>query len=409
MAFGSSSIVIEELSGKRRRLELTGAGLPFKGATWGSRLIAVTSINPGNGDDATQHVLAAAEMPGSWQGEWNTTRLVSSPAQYRDGVGQKAQPISRASSLLDVFRTLQRGGQRLRVTWAQGTALADRKISREGLCIEFVPSIATADDIAWEMTWEWAGTGRKYQRAASLRNDKLASSLKSANLQLSELAGEILSQEMLTSAADALKNPAALPFTIGDLEAIAQLPQDYMRQLGQMVNLVNNRVEAFASLMKTAATTPVIVANQAVDIAANATANFAQIVDDMGQSMPDAYTELEGDAAGLVSAASFFSVAQDGAERVLGTFAQIQLDLRRQYSATDAGASVNDQLSSSGILNVHISKEGETFLTIAWLYYKNADLAEMITKANNFAAYEVSPPAGSVLVIPALSPILLGQ
>lgn len=406
MAFGASSVVIEELTGKRRRLELVGAGLPFQGASWGSRLVMTTSWNPGNGDDATQHVLSASELPGAWNGEWNTTRLVSSPAKFRDGVGASEQKVARASSLREIFESIQKGGQRLRVTWAQGTSLADRRITREGLCEEVRWVITRADDIAWEMSWAWAGHGSRKQRATSLRNDKLAASFKEANAMLTDFQSELTGIALISEVANQIGS-GDLPLTLADLETIANTPQEFMRQLSQTATLVTSRFEAVASLVKTIATAPTTVLSQAIGIAENATTSFAQIVDDMGQVMPDAYSEVEGDAAALATAASFFAVGQDGAERVLGTMAKIKLDLRERQSALDPSSRVVDQAGPGGILDVYLSRQGDTFASVSLTFYATPDYAHVIASSNGFDDHEIAPPPGSTLIIPNLTPIRL--
>src|SRR4051812_27845358 len=130
-----SSITIEELTGAKRKLELIGAGLPLRGAKWSSTLVMSTKWNPGNGADATQHVLCPTDPPSEWNGKWNTTRLVSNPCLfYASSTTKVGQPISRAASLVEVFEAIQRSGQRMRVTWYMGTEEGDKKLVREGLC-----------------------------------------------------------------------------------------------------------------------------------------------------------------------------------------------------------------------------------------------------------------------------------
>ena len=142
----SSSLVIEELSGDKRVLELVGSGLPFQGATWTSALRVITKWYPGNNAEATQQVLGPIELPSDWEGKWSTTRLIATPCRFRQqGTDQL---VTRASSLRTAADLLFSSGQRLRVTWGAGSTSDARWIVREGRAVEWAFPHDRMDDIA---------------------------------------------------------------------------------------------------------------------------------------------------------------------------------------------------------------------------------------------------------------------
>lgn len=404
-----SVITIEELTGAKRRLELFGPGLPRQGANWGGRLVMTASWNPGNGSDATTHVLAPIEMPSNWEGVWRTTMLVSSPCQFAEAPGQKPKPVAIASSLRDVCESLFRSGQRLRVTWIQGSthwAFTNRKVIREGFCEEWDFAHARADDIEWTMLWNWVGRGQKKQPAADLGKDKEAQSLKKANQELANYVGEVESLKVIS--ANQAVPAGADSFTLGDLEAIANIPKDFAKQVKQFATNVLTRVEDLAEIIETGAGTPLLVGSTVLDIATQATRTFTQLADEMGRDIPDGYSEIEGDAAALVAAADYFIVQQDGAERLASVFAQIEFEARRRRSGIDPGQRSGDQVAAGGLLAVVLSK-GESFVFLANKHYTNPDLGYVIAIANGFAENEIAPPVGTTLIIPVIDTKLLSS
>ena len=69
-----TSILIEEVTGQQRSVELVGSGMPKQGAAWSSLLKVVTTWYTGN-DQATQQVLGPRDPPSKWEGRWARTML----------------------------------------------------------------------------------------------------------------------------------------------------------------------------------------------------------------------------------------------------------------------------------------------------------------------------------------------
>ncbi len=396
-----SVITIEELDGPRRRLDLIASGLPRQGATWGIRLRANTTWNPGNAYEATQQVLGPEELPTEWNGVWRTTLLASAPCKFTPGPGASAQPVALASSLRDVFELIVSSGMRLRVTWTEGLLeLGFRSLMREGLCTQATFPHDRMDDIGWSATFEWAGRGTgKAPTTPDLGGDKSISSLRAANQQLADYLSETTQQQIVSDRTDVPGSASA--FTLGQLEAIADIPKDFAKQLNQFATLISNRVQRFAGIITKGASIPTLAASTVLECATIAVQGFSQSADQMSRDMPDALNNVEGDAAALISAASYFAVHQEAADNLLGVFAQIKEDAKRRRSGmanqpqTDA---IGQQLKA-----VTIARMGDTFVSLSIKFYNSPDLGEVIARANGISEYAVGPAPGTTLIIPVVT------
>lgn len=393
-----SSIAIEELTGQKRKLELIGAGLPLRGAKFASTVVMATTWNPGNGADATQHILCPTDAPSNWSGKWNTTRLVASPALFYQTASTKTgQPIVRAASLVQAFELIQRAGQRLRVTWFMGTEDGDKKLVYEGICQNFELEWERGDDVNWSMTWEWAGRGPALNRALNLQSDLTMGSLKSAHQMLTDYTSSVTADEIVNKGAVPF---AADSFTLGQLEAIANAPREWARQLQRLVTSAITRMQDIFDIVGAVATTPQALAGTALNIATETTEAVAQELDEMGRLYPDAASEVDGDVAALITAAAYFEGQQASAEGIAGAMAQIREEARRRSS--QARATAREAVGPGDLLAVIIARQGQTFVSLAKAYYRNPDLAGVLATSNGFADYEVAPPPGTTLIIPAL-------
>lgn len=404
---GTSTVAIEELSGLKRQLNLYGAGLPLRGADFPAANRATKSNYPGNSYQATIHVLGSYELDPEWEGVWRTNRLVSSPALFIDGAGASPVKVSRASTLRDVFEDIIRSGSPLRITWSEGQPSSGelRKIVREAVAAEWHFPHERMDDIAWRVSWLFSGRGTKQKRAVALRKDNEAQSLKKANRMLSELTSQITGASIVSSKQGIPLS--ANTFSLGDLEQLADLPNALMDQVRQFTNLVMNRVGKVVGLLKAGATSPASIASEVIDLCTSVVNQSNQFVDEITRQIPDAYTNVPARASMLARAMSYYSDAITQAELISATMREIERSLRRRRNGlTTTG---NDRAGDSDILAVHIAKQGETFLSIAQLYYERAELSWMVAKANNYPGYQVEPEVGAVLIIPVLTFSQTGQ
>lgn len=404
MAVGviDSVVMIEELTGAKRKLELYGSGMPRKGAPWAGSLKKSKTNNMGNADRATLQVLGPAEDPSSWAGRWATTMLLATPAQFIDEGGKTPENIVRAKTLADILEGIFRAGQRLRVTWVQTDSSKPRRIVREGVAENWVFAVDTADDVEWSISWDWVSRGPQAAQVDK-GGDKTLASLREANRVLTQYTTEVaIRDELQSKGGDVFPNS----FSLSDLEAIANIPKEFAKQLQQFSTLLTTKIGKYASLIVSAAATPVQFATSMTNIATNAITTLNQTIDSMGAVMPDALSDLDGSAAALVNAADYYSVSQDGAENIVGSMAQILANVQQRRSGIKASAT-GDQAISVDILAVVISRSTDTFYSLSMRYYGTADLSSSIAIANGFDEAEFAPPTGTTLVIPNINPVLL--
>lgn len=402
MAEIDSVYMIEELTGKKRKLELYGSGMPRKGASWGSTVTHSKTQNSGNADSATIHVLGPTDNPSAIAGKWSTTMLLRTPALFFDG-GNTPQAIGRALTLAEVFEDFFRSGQRVRVTFVQTDSSKPRRIVREGIGADCSFNVDGADDIEWAANWEWAGRGVQKQKP-DLAGDKTLVSLREANRVLTDYATEMAARDELQSVGG---DVFPTSFGLADLEALANIPQEFAKQLSQFCTLVTGKISKYATLIVGAAATPITFASSMTQIATNAINVLNQTIDSMGCVMPDALSDLDGDAAALVNAADYFSVSQDGGERILGAMAQIRASAQVRQSGLVTATGSGEQALSAEILAVIITKQGDTYASLSLRYYFTADQGAAIASCNGYDESEISPPMGTTLVIPMLNPVLL--
>lgn len=395
---GASSVIIEELTGQGRRLELRGAGMPFRGANWGTRMRMSTTWYSGNSIQATQQVFGSAELPTNWEGVWNTTRLVSSAAEYKGPEG--TQKIARAWVLRDVVESLLSSGARLRVTWAT----TNQKIVRVGRAAEWDFPHDREDDIRWKVTWDWMGRGGVQQRVVTFKGDDKVAAQKELNFALAAL------QQVQALGGAAMQSAAGVPLSadslsLGDLEAFANGPLETMKSIQQAANQINDTIEDLASIAETIATTPAQLATAAIQIATNAINVLNQVDQDLGQSVPEAYTKVGTvSVPQLLKASKTFGNVQTSSQVAVDVALKLAEAARRRQNALTAGRR-GDRAKPADMLAVYLTKQDDTFLSISAKFYKTPDHSAEVAKANGFPEYQVSPPVGFPLIVPNLTAI----
>ncbi len=139
------ALEIEETSGARRIVVLTGRALPYRGAAWGGSQRHKLSWYAGN-PKGTLQVLGPQESPTNLQGTWKSRFLGSeSGAVFVAGFDE----VTNAQGLVEVFDELRRAGNALRVQWGRQV--------REGILSEFEPSYITIEDVRWTCAFTWFG------------------------------------------------------------------------------------------------------------------------------------------------------------------------------------------------------------------------------------------------------------
>jgi nucleoid-associated protein YgaU len=408
----SSEIIIKELAGRKRTLRLVGAGLPKRGANWPGKQRLVTTWYPGNVAQASQQVIGPIEAQSQWSGEWNTTRLVRSPAIYEEG--GSSTKLAFAHSLALVLEDIFRSGVLLEVTWAvdnENPFVTPQQISRQGRASDWDFAYDRIDDIVWKVTWDWIGRGLGQDRVA-LRNDGAATqSLNSLDLVLLAVDESVNNTQIQLTRRTIPRS--ANTFSLEQLDAMLDAPSKLMRDFAQSCNRISNRVRTLGDLIGKAANLPFKVTNQAIDIATSAVQSAIKFYDDCTRTPPD-YYDTQQRLGSLTRAASYFKGGLDSSMRV----AREASNAREQFRATQAQRA-GTGLDGKGTKNlgpyqkphkhtggeqmqtdVYIVRPGDTLIGISQRFYGMPDGAADIAYANNLSLKTATPPVGKVLIIP---------
>jgi hypothetical protein len=400
----ASVLVIEELTGRKRRLTLKGGGLPFQGATWGGEATVSTQWNPGN-PEATQQVLGAAEMPSSWEGEWNTNRLLEAPSTHREGSGVE-QEVVFPDKLSDLMDSIRKGCQLLRVTWqehrvvqsatARGQSV-DRqwRVVRVGRLTEFSFSPERMDDVAWSATFDWMGRGEARRAQLDLRGDSRVSASRRAIAAQNAAVTAIESARIRKR--DGVAN-AVGHYRIGDLEAFADGPRQLVADFAQSARALTDRMRELGDLVIKVRETPAAIAGQAIDVATNAVAVANQFVDQMSREGPEAMS-LQNSVSSLTRAASYYGEAQTQAELMAAAAERFARTVRRRRHPQLGSAAHASRSGESEVLAVHVVREGDTMFSISQRYYGD-DLSAELCRANGLPEYTIEPPTRVPIVVP---------
>lgn len=394
----TSVLTIEELTGSKRRLDLTGAGLPLKGASWGGQAILSTSWNAGN-PEATQHVLGASEDPSSWEGIWSTTMLTATPALLTEQ-GGSPQPISIASSLDRILEAIRVGGQLLRVTWTnQQGGIPEREVqkSRLGRLQQYVGKFDNVDMLSWTATFEWISRGSTPRALSQPQDDVLAASRDAIIAQNNAVAAI----ELDKIRADRQTKDQVTHFRLGDLESLADAPLQMLDSFARAADSFTRELKELGDLIIKLRAVPYQLASRALATATNAVATSNQFVDAISRQAPEAFT-LRQDAALLAQTTAYYGKAQTQAQYMAAANLRLAGQARQSRSALQSSSTPGQagQMRATDILSVYLPKDGDTFVSIANRFYQTGDLGPALARVNGLSFYAIKPPRRLPVVIP---------
>jgi nucleoid-associated protein YgaU len=149
-------LVIEELSGDQRYVELIGRALPTGGPlVFEGHQRVETTWYPGN-PIASQQILGPSEEPTEITGTWKD-RFIAATDQYGQSVVQAGAVKVNMQSVVDVtdavnlLDDIRRKGQLVEVSWEH--------LRRRGILKKFRHSWKNIHDVEWAMTFEWQSQG----------------------------------------------------------------------------------------------------------------------------------------------------------------------------------------------------------------------------------------------------------
>jgi hypothetical protein len=380
----------------------------------------ITKTYTGNSAEATQQVLGPTFLPSEWEGQWNTTRMVSCPSYYTES-GSAPQVIAKASSIRDVLEGIFESGQRLRVTWASGQDADARRIVRIGRASEWKFAHDRQDDIVWTVTYEWIGRGRAANKAIDLKNDSALTKNYDAMAKLNDALAKAINDRAVADAKSRAKNKPASRFTLGDLEAFAAGPSRLLNSFVRAGRLVSNQLKRISDLGIKIANLPAQLEGQLVDAATNTIAICNQFNDKISSTSPESMT-TQNKVGNLLSVTNYFGSTQGDVNSVTDSSIDLRLAARQRKNSQIDGA--NNRKDSSGvpdILAIWRARSGDTYASISNRFFGTPDHGYAIAKANSRAlppvqipgttsvvrgrAYAVAPPIGATLIIPNLTAI----
>lgn len=396
----TSTIIIEELSGYRRTITLTGSALPKQGAGWPLEVTLPTTWNPGN-PEATQQVLGPREMPSEMEFEWRTVRLLRSPVEVFGGP-TGALLISKAHQLALYVEDVVRAAQLLRVTWS-ATASDEElfRIVRVGRVSRFEPKYDRPDDIAVPIEFTWIGRGAQQSKVSDLRSGGQLEA-RNAAMRASEAVSRAILENEMRRQAYAVPNTAST-FTLGQLEALVATPLRLVDSMARSANAITGRVRKLGEVINQVKETPAAMANRALDVANNAVAVANTFLDQLSREGPETLT-TQTKVSMLVQTATYYSTAQRQSDLMAGAYLELAEQARRRRSAivTSPGSSRrDDQMRPGDSFQTYIPKVGETLAAIARRFYGDATLGDELARANGLPGYALTVPRNQPLIIPA--------
>jgi len=416
MADTGSTLLIEELSGTggagKRKLVLTGAGLPLQGAEWsGENNVKITWL-PGN-KVATRQVVGPKILPSSWSGEWHIDQLMQTPAQWTDKglTGIVFEPIQ----LFEIFESLRSEGRLLRVTWSvrdrmtlasrgnsvQGSFGAAGRIVCTGGLDKFAAKFDRAEDAVWDATFGWVSRGPVQAPARSSASGSLAASsgrVGAASLKLANTASGSPYQSF-----DPSVYGSASFFTLGRYESLPGPLETKVLNTSLAVAKLANGVAQATALGGQLSSQPTAVTQMAVAHARDATKQANQALDEFGR-VPFELTTTKpflGDA--LAGWLRYQEV-----ELALEELAGETIILRDQLQAGFSSPSLTGARSALGIAakvaKIRVCKKGDTPETVSRDEYGSDQYSALLCAANGLAWHTVSFPVGYPLIVPPLGP-----
>lgn len=396
----ASVVIIEERSGRQRKVELVGGALPVQGANWSGLQLLSTAWNPGN-SEATQHVLGPQEVPSDWDFLWKTTVITRTPVSVFDGKQRTTFELVRADSIARLLRDIFRGGSLLKVSWISSAAQQSQSSPRQvrlGRAETWDFAFDRPDDVAASISFSWIGEGEGQPKASALRGENLGAAIQEA-INAANAAGQAVADaRRADQKANAVTGPTT--FTLGQLESIANGPLELVDSFVRAANSVSNRLKKIGEIINTVKETPAAIAARLVDVANNGISVANQFVDELTREGPETQS-LRNKVNTLTQNASYFSNVQNKA----GFMAELMEKLaeaarRRQNSVVPSAGSSRrqDKMRVGDAFQTHVPRPDETMASIAQQYYGSPDLADELSVANGLPSYTIVPPRIPIII-----------
>lgn len=368
MAFGlgddslpGGSVEIRQLDGDRpTTVVLRGRAMPYRGTNWEIGQNTKRTVYPGN-PVATLQLLGPSEEPTSMNGQWKDRFLSGAIVKNGD-----PDAISSALEAVQLFGDLLRQGKRVRVQWAS--------FVRSGLIKKFVATPDRAQDIAWDLEFEWDS-----------RDD--------------EEAPRATTEQSAPSGQDLLRRQ-------NELEDVASLaPPTAAQELAGVIEFINGIRDKLASLIDNLRTVETIVNAPAAILGAirNDVRTLVDQIEDFRQRILGPRSSARGPSSQRIKG-DFTSPTgpgrRGGAASSSSSVQELQFEIWCRSLGASAGALsfqlqrlLLDVLSRSQprTARVIVAKQGDTLYSLATRFYGSPDFANFLALTNRLTTALVPP------------------
>lgn len=397
----TSVVIIEEQTGRKRRVELVGGGLPIQGANWSGQQLISASWNPGN-PEGVQHVLGPQEMPSDWDFMWRTNILARTPVNVTDPQRRITYTVVRALTVAELLEDIGRGGALLKVVWissAAGQAEALPRLTRVGRITTWDINPDRPDDVAASFSFQWLGRGLDQPKVAGVTGENMLA-LTQAAINACNAAALSISADIIRQSDASKKGPSASTFTLGQLEAIADGPRQMMDNFARECIQIQGRLKAIGDLVVKVKETPAALLGRLVDVANNGVAIANKFCDEVSREGPETQS-TRNKVAILSRNTTYFSGAQTSADVMAEILERVAHAARRRQSSLVPSAGTSrrgDQPRVGDSFATYFPRKGDTFLSISLMYYGTPDLADELAVANGLPSYTIVPPRMPLIV-----------
>lgn len=159
-------LLIRELTGQQRALELKGRSLPYRPVSFGRGVQRTHRTTYQGNPQSTQQVLGPEEGECTLRGMWKE-RFIGGTVSQR-GFGRD---VTAPSDMVEFVDSIRRSGQTIQVQWDT--------IIRVGVLVAFEATWHRSQDVEWEIEFQWQSQGETISRvpAPSLKKPGLLDKL----------------------------------------------------------------------------------------------------------------------------------------------------------------------------------------------------------------------------------------
>lgn len=373
---GAGSLIITELTGDERTIELSGRALPYKPMGWEGEH-RIEEIEAAGFAKTSQQPNGPKEKPSAWKGAWkdrflgdgtekfaNVTSASSSGStnspDATETISASSTTIRRASELTELMDDVRRKGQLLRVSFLH--------ITRIGRLSSFKQDWQTAHDVEWSMEFKWTG-----------RDEDTPSATPGAGL--------INSTQSISTSYVALEDATGFD----DLENLnpnyGNVIDNAVRGLQGLVTDAENNVERRVG-----------GAISAVDAARRMITTLTDLRDEAEEFIATLQTRAAPAMIAVADESQLLGVpAGQAIAAACARIASVKCARDLKHTAARQRFEAEKSLDTDLLAVVRI-KENQDLRALARIYYKNPEDCEIIRAYNGFRGYTVD--MGTVVLIP---------